>query len=300
MMGESPTRPQRLACVPPVEVPAAIFPCGSSAATPTVPYLCTSGDSTSANGALGSGGAPTGRGGIGSPSFLSCLISDCQRRSVKKKLGSTCSRADQKNVRRFFHHCTGQADGMPRARYIGDGARLECRAVHNCCIELVGSICCEHGSMAGVEVRIVFENANRGLDGIERRSAALQHLFACFDRGLHPCPVFSFPLGRHRLALDNAGATMHHDRPPMALLLRAHRLRTRRLLRSCCRRAHYHSHTGSRTDRSQNRYWPDYSRQLHPSSHCKTAHDRESRDACTGIQSPVLTGNSTCDRALAE
>jgi hypothetical protein len=37
MIGASPTRPQRLPVVPPVEVPAAMLPCVSSATTPTVP-----------------------------------------------------------------------------------------------------------------------------------------------------------------------------------------------------------------------------------------------------------------------
>ena len=68
-----------------------MLPSRSSATTPTVPNLCASGDSISATGTSGGGGAPAGRGGMGRPSFCNCLTSDCQRRSVKKKLGSTCS-----------------------------------------------------------------------------------------------------------------------------------------------------------------------------------------------------------------
>ena len=94
IMGESPTRPGALPCNPPVEVPAAMLPCRSSATTPTVPKRCTSGgSSSSATGTVApAGGAPAGRGGAGRPSFCNCLTSACQRASVKKKLGSTCSR----------------------------------------------------------------------------------------------------------------------------------------------------------------------------------------------------------------
>jgi glutaconyl-CoA decarboxylase len=95
MMGESPTRPGILPCNPPVEVPAAMLPARSSATTPTVPCTCESADSSIwATGSAdpgGGGGAPAGRGGTGRPSFFKCLTSDCQRASVKKKLGSTCS-----------------------------------------------------------------------------------------------------------------------------------------------------------------------------------------------------------------
>src|SRR5208282_4541197 len=93
IIGESPTRPGILPCKPPVEVPAAILPLRSSATTPTLPYKCESTDSSScATGTtLPSAGTPTGRGGIGFPSFVSCFTSDCQRLSVKKKLGGSCS-----------------------------------------------------------------------------------------------------------------------------------------------------------------------------------------------------------------
>ncbi len=42
MMGESPTRPQRLPVMPPVEVAAARLPCRSSATAPTVPKASSS------------------------------------------------------------------------------------------------------------------------------------------------------------------------------------------------------------------------------------------------------------------
>src|ERR1017187_4425321 len=38
------------------------------------------------------GGPPSGRGGMGEPSFSSWRTRSCQRRSVKKKAGGTCSR----------------------------------------------------------------------------------------------------------------------------------------------------------------------------------------------------------------
>src|SRR5437763_1729026 len=77
MIGESPMRPHRLFCVPPVEVPAARLPCWSSATAPTVPNLCSSG---------------TSRYVCGLPfSFDSSFCSDFHRRSVQKYFGSTIS-----------------------------------------------------------------------------------------------------------------------------------------------------------------------------------------------------------------
>src|SRR5215472_4983184 len=69
MIGESPTRPGILACMPPVDVPAATLPWRSRATTPTVPYVCVSDDSSiCATGITGPVlGTPWGRGGMGRP-----------------------------------------------------------------------------------------------------------------------------------------------------------------------------------------------------------------------------------------
>ncbi len=68
-----------------------MLPCLSSAATPTVPYLCASGCSKKLRGLPGAGGAPAGRGGTGSPFAFNSFSSASQRRSVKKNKGGTCS-----------------------------------------------------------------------------------------------------------------------------------------------------------------------------------------------------------------
>src|SRR6185436_2728059 len=74
MTGESPTRPNSLLVVPPVDVPAARLPSRSSATAPTVPYFFSSGTLYDE---------------------CSLLVSSCcsafQRRSVQKYDGSTIS-----------------------------------------------------------------------------------------------------------------------------------------------------------------------------------------------------------------
>ena len=91
--GTSPTRPQRFAVVPPVEVPAARWPWLSRATAPTVPnFRSFSGGATSAIApGAGAAGAPAGRSGIGRFCARKAVSSPLQRRSVKKKDGATCS-----------------------------------------------------------------------------------------------------------------------------------------------------------------------------------------------------------------
>ena len=77
--------------MPPVEVPAASRPRLSSATAPTVPnFRSFSGGAGRVFSAIGPG-APTGRSGIGRFCARSADSSPRQRRSVKKKAGSTCS-----------------------------------------------------------------------------------------------------------------------------------------------------------------------------------------------------------------
>jgi hypothetical protein len=83
--------------------------------------------------------------------WCNCFTSDCQRASVKKKLGSTCSRptcarqmhprpARHHHIGRLLHHRARQADGMPRVRHAGHRAGLQIRSVHDGGVQLVLSL----------------------------------------------------------------------------------------------------------------------------------------------------------------
>ena len=59
-------------------------------------------------------------------------------------------------------------DGMTCAREPRDRAGLERGAIHDGGVEFVLAVGGEDGALAGVEERIVFEDLDGGLDGVER------------------------------------------------------------------------------------------------------------------------------------
>jgi hypothetical protein len=89
---------------------------------------------------------------------------------------------------------------MPRARHVAHSAGLHVRAVHDGRVQLVLTIRGKIRAPSRVEERIVFQNANRGLDRIERRAAPVQHLRAGLrglgKRGAIRASVVGFMLER--------------------------------------------------------------------------------------------------------
>ena len=65
-------------------------------------------------------------------------------------------------------------------------------------------------AFAGVEKRIVLQDADRGLDGIEARTAALQHGVASLERLFDSFPMRLFVLRCHLAALDRARTAMDY------------------------------------------------------------------------------------------
>src|ERR1039458_8715738 len=202
-MGESPTRFQRLAVMPPVEVPAAMLPRRSSATTPTVPYWCVSVLSKAALGLAGGAGAPSGRGGMGEPSFSSWRTRSCQRRSVKKKAGGTRSGGPR----------AGERDGMTLALPIGNRAGPHRLPIHDRRIELVGAIRRKNRATTGVEERIIFEELDGGFDSIERRATLIEHVGSGGERLLDSSAIVSLGFGGHRGARNDSGAAVKHQSP---------------------------------------------------------------------------------------
>ena len=91
-----------------------------------------------------------------------------------------------------------------------DGPGLERLSVHDRRIELVRSFVGEDGALAGVEKRVVLEHLDRGLDRIETRPAALEHVVTRLERLLESGPMRGFVFRRHLAALDRAGTAVDH------------------------------------------------------------------------------------------
>ena len=196
-------------------------------------------------GSAGAGGAPAGRGGIGSPSFFSSCTSDCHRGSVKKKLGSTCSRPTcaanaSAPAPDSITHCDFSITA--RARLMGCRVRVTpatapaFRVAPSMMAEsrFVFAVGSEHGAAPRIEERVVFKNANGRLDCIERRAAPVEHFGSRFDRLRESGAISRFGLGIHGGALNHTRAAVQHDRPVMngRLLSLLRRLRLPRPARS--------------------------------------------------------------------
>ena len=79
---------------------------------------------------------------------------------------SICAFACEHDVRRLLHHRSRQRDRMASASDSCHGSRIESRAIHDRCIEFIASGRSKHGAASGIEERIIFHEADRGLDGI--------------------------------------------------------------------------------------------------------------------------------------
>ena len=121
--------------------------------------------------------------------------------------------ARQQDVRAVFHDRAGQANGVFG---FGDSSNRPAPAVapvHDRGVEFVGAFIGEHGATPGVEMRIIFEHADRRFDGVERTAALFQDGRPRFERqrerGADGFVIFRADSG----ALDNAGAAMNDKRP---------------------------------------------------------------------------------------
>ncbi len=106
----------------------------------------------------------------------------------------------------------------------GDRAGLEVGAVHDGGVEFVFAFGRKDRAAPRVEQRIVFENVDGGLDGIERRAAAVKHFSSGFSSLGQRGAIGRVALGPQRRALNDARAAVHHDGPVAGC--RAGRLRS--------------------------------------------------------------------------
>ena len=92
-------------------------------------------------------------------------------------------RADEQHVAAVGQHRPRGADRVAHAahgRHRAGGAR---RAVHDRGVELHAPVLGERRAATGVELRVVLEHHDGGLDRVERRAAGRQHRMAGLDRG---------------------------------------------------------------------------------------------------------------------
>ena len=177
MREESPTRPGALERVPPVEVPAAMWPWMSSATAPTVSWEW----------AVGRELAVAAEGGVGSAGGFALLeLHEAVAFAVDDELGvvdqshavlggeTLGTRADEVDMRRFFEHQAGGLDGVAEALDAGDAAGAEVGAVHEQGVELDAAVAGEEGAAAGVEGVVVFHDGDGGFDGVDGCAAVLE------------------------------------------------------------------------------------------------------------------------------
>jgi hypothetical protein len=118
--------------------------------------------------------------------------------------------ADHHHVRRALHDESCEAYWILHARHAGNGAGLQRAAVHDGGIEFVASFAREDGAAACVEQRLIFEDPNSGLDGVEAGAAAGEDSMASLQRSFEGASILLLKLRCHGVAADGAGAAVNH------------------------------------------------------------------------------------------
>src|SRR6185437_12418326 len=190
-MGESPTRPGSLPCMSPVEVAAARWPLTSRATAPTVPNRCENGRAFKpvlemSFGLSGPGESriPLGSGGISlllvrmicSNSFQLHFCEEEALRLLLKTLSlrkSVRTRADHQHILRVLHDGPRQIDRMTREMNTSDTSAFQVLAVHDGRIHFNGSVCRKGRTTSRIKQRIIFENLNGSLHGVQRSCFSL-------------------------------------------------------------------------------------------------------------------------------
>ena len=101
--------------------------------------------------------------------------------------------------------------GLRTVRTPATAPALQRGTVHDCGIEFVVSFVGEHGTFAGIEVRIVLEHGDGRRYGIERGLSGIEFGVAGADRLEQGRAHFGLEFGRHAGAND-AGAAVDDER----------------------------------------------------------------------------------------
>jgi hypothetical protein len=118
---------------------------------------------------------------------------------------------DEHHMRTFFKDGARSLDGIFDAAKTGDGTGAKCGGVHDDGVAFDVAIEIEMGAIAGVEDRIVFEDGNRGFDGVECVAAVAEDGIA----GLERAKAAGFA-GFNGGVRDVPGAAVYDERRPHA------------------------------------------------------------------------------------
>src|SRR5579872_1951964 len=119
--------------------------------------------------------------------------------------------ADQQHVPRLLHDAAGEVDGISHVPYRSHGAGAHLPAVHDGSIELGRAVAGECRAMAGIEERVVLEDAHRRADRVETAAPALEDGKPRIEGGREPRAKTLLVLGRERRAWHRAGAAVNRD-----------------------------------------------------------------------------------------
>ena len=189
--GESPTRPSRWPDTPPVDVAAARRPSASRATAPTVPRAPAASPSLSASSASRS------RSVTNHVSF--------SKASPAVAANSIAGGADEQHVAALGEHRARRADRVAHAahgRHRAGGAR---GAVHDRRVELDAAVLGQRGAAPGVELGVVLEHDDGGLDGVERRSP---------PSASTACPASTAAAAPARMRPARSGSSIDPPAPP--------------------------------------------------------------------------------------
>jgi hypothetical protein len=112
-------------------------------------------------------------------------------------------------VRRFQHDVAREVDWVLDVMDTGHGAGGLGAAVHDGGVELADAIGVEHGALAGVEERGVLHDVDGGRDGLQRRTATLEHRVAGVECLREAGAILGLALGSHGAAGDDAGSAVN-------------------------------------------------------------------------------------------
>ncbi|UWX04843.1 O-acetyl-ADP-ribose deacetylase [Pseudoxanthomonas sp. NC8] len=125
----------------------------------------------------------------------------------RKRFGTV---ADHHHVLRAVHHRPGERDRVAHPVHAGNRAGLAAGTVHQRGVQFVAAVMVEHGATAGVELRCILEDADRGGHRVHRRLAGLQLRVPGAQRRGQRLACFGF-LGRRQAGAFDAGAAVDHQ-----------------------------------------------------------------------------------------
>ena len=116
------------------------------------------------------------------------------------------ARTDEVDMRTLLKDETRGVDRIAKPLDAGNTTGFHAAAVHQESVELNAAVGGEEAAAAGVEGRIVFEDGNRGFDGVDGSAAAGKHLVADFEGA-----TYAGFVGGGRVGGNGPGSSMNEQ-----------------------------------------------------------------------------------------